>query len=30
MTAIILACIDDRRNVSRFYMLDVQPTLFGG
>ncbi|WP_315810835.1 WGR domain-containing protein [Bradyrhizobium sp. SZCCHNR3107] len=30
MAAIMLARIDDRRNVSRFYKLDVQPTLFGG
>ncbi|MGJ4972883.1 WGR domain-containing protein [Bradyrhizobium sp. HKCCYLRH1073] len=30
MTAIMLARIDNSSNVSRFYKLDVQPTLFGG
>lgn len=29
MTAIMLTRIDDRRNMARFYKLDVQPTLFG-
>lgn len=28
MTAIVLTRIDDRRNMARFYKLDVQPTLF--
>ena len=30
MTAIMLTRIDNRRNVARFYKLDIQPTLFGG
>ncbi|MEY9607071.1 putative DNA-binding WGR domain protein [Bradyrhizobium japonicum] len=30
MTAIMLTRIDNSRNMSRFYRLDVQPTLFGG
>jgi predicted DNA-binding WGR domain protein len=29
MTAIMLTRIDNRRNMARFYKLDVQPTLFG-
>jgi predicted DNA-binding WGR domain protein len=29
MTAIMLTRIDDGSNVTRFYKLDVQPTLFG-
>ena len=29
MTAIMLTRINDRRNIARFYKLDVQPTLFG-
>jgi predicted DNA-binding WGR domain protein len=29
MTAIMLTRTDDRRNIARFYKLDVQPTLFG-
>ena len=29
MTAIMLTRIDDRRNMARFYKLDIQPTLFG-
>lgn len=29
MTAIMLARIDSRRNIARFYKLDIQPTLFG-
>ncbi|MGL3214034.1 WGR domain-containing protein [Bradyrhizobium sp. BR 1433] len=29
MTAIMLTRIDDRRNMERFYKLDIQPTLFG-
>jgi len=29
MTAIMLTRIDNRRNVARFYKLDIQPTLFG-
>jgi predicted DNA-binding WGR domain protein len=29
MTAIHLARIDADKNMSRFYKLDVQPTLFG-
>jgi predicted DNA-binding WGR domain protein len=29
MTAITLKRIDQARNMSRFYKLDVQPTLFG-
>ena len=29
MTAIMLTRINDRRNMARFYKLDVQPTLFG-
>jgi predicted DNA-binding WGR domain protein len=29
MTAIMLTRIDQRRNMARFYKLDVQPTLFG-
>jgi len=29
MTAIMLQRIDPNRNLSRFYKLDVQPTLFG-
>jgi predicted DNA-binding WGR domain protein len=30
MTAIVLARIDQHRNMARFYKLDVQPSLFGG
>ena len=30
MSAIVLTRIDDRRNIARFYKLDVQPTPFGG
>jgi predicted DNA-binding WGR domain protein len=29
MTAIMLTRIDSRRNMARFYKLNVQPTLFG-
>lgn len=29
MTAVTLARIDPAKNMSRFYKLDVQPTLFG-
>ncbi|MBR1130766.1 WGR domain-containing protein [Bradyrhizobium iriomotense] len=29
MTAIVLTRIDPEKNMSRFYKLDVQPTLFG-
>jgi predicted DNA-binding WGR domain protein len=29
MTAIMLTRIDNKRNMARFYKLDVQPTLFG-
>ena len=29
MTAIMLTRINDRRNMVRFYKLDVEPTLFG-
>jgi predicted DNA-binding WGR domain protein len=29
MTAVTLHRIDDRRNMSRFYRLDVQPDMFG-
>jgi len=29
MTAIMLTRTDRRRNMARFYKLDVQPTLFG-
>ncbi|MCK1301961.1 WGR domain-containing protein [Bradyrhizobium sp. 24] len=28
MTAIVLTRIDNRRNMARFYKLDLQPTLF--
>ncbi|MDF0515758.1 WGR domain-containing protein [Bradyrhizobium yuanmingense] len=30
MTAITLKRVDQQRNMSRFYKLDVQPTLLGG
>jgi predicted DNA-binding WGR domain protein len=30
MVAIVLTRLDERKNVARFYKLDVQPTLFGG
>jgi predicted DNA-binding WGR domain protein len=30
MTTITLKRIDQQRNMSRFYKLDVQPTLLGG
>ncbi|MFK4719746.1 hypothetical protein ABIE89_000846 [Bradyrhizobium niftali] len=30
MTAITLKRVDPQRNMSRFYKLDVQPTLLGG
>jgi predicted DNA-binding WGR domain protein len=29
MTAITLTRTDNRRNMARFYKLDIQPTLFG-
>ena len=29
MTAIMLTRTDDRRNMARFYKLDIKPTLFG-
>lgn len=29
MTALMLTRIDQRRNMARFYKLDIQPTLFG-
>jgi predicted DNA-binding WGR domain protein len=29
MIAIMLIRIDSRRNITRYYKLDVQPTLFG-
>jgi len=29
MTAIMLTKVNRRRNMARFYKLDVQPTLFG-
>jgi len=29
MTALMLTRTDNRRNMARFYKLDVQPTLFG-
>lgn len=29
MTAIVLTRVDNRKNLARFYKLDVQPTLFG-
>ncbi|NPU11370.1 WGR domain-containing protein [Bradyrhizobium sp. 83002] len=28
MTAIMLTRVDTRRNMARFYKLDIQPTLF--
>ncbi|MDE5440412.1 WGR domain-containing protein [Bradyrhizobium sp. CSA207] len=29
MTAIMLTRVDERRNMARYYKLDIQPTLFG-
>src|SRR5690606_31340033 len=29
LSEIVLQCIDQRRNKARFYILSVQPTLFG-
>lgn len=29
MTALMLTRIDQRRNMARYYKLDIQPTLFG-
>ncbi|MET4296552.1 putative DNA-binding WGR domain protein [Bradyrhizobium sp. LB8.2] len=29
MTAIMLTRVDVRRNMARYYKLDIQPTLFG-
>jgi predicted DNA-binding WGR domain protein len=30
MIALMLNRTDERRNMARFYKLDIQPTLFGG
>ena len=30
MPPVLLRCIDDARNMRRFYRLDIQPDLFGG